>query len=516
MSQKINIRPTTGVYATYRNLRYEPWTAIAEFVDNSTQSYFDHEKELKALSNFKKLWIAITYEKRPDGKDELVIRDNAYGMEFADFERAIKIDKPPLNTDGRNEFGMGLKTAACWFGTNWTVQSTQLGSEYRYIATVDVKHLSETNEEEINYEIFEAEPNQHGTTITIKNLNKKIIGARTTAKVKTLLESIYREDLRSGEISISYNGNELAFEDAEVYKETLPDGTQKEWKKQVDFIIEHEGKQLPVKGFIAIRQKASLQDAGLALLRRRRVIVGGLEQNYRPKELFGDSNSFTYQRVFGELHMDKWPVTQAKDNFDWHSEGLEEKFIEKLKEEMKELRGKAEKIRVRQKANSADIVKQAVKELKFAGLIENPKITFSQEQTALGHSEPEGTNVVSEDECCDASVIIEGPKSSFISLDRNGIHYNFTLNFDDYTTQWVLIKRDKDMYYITLNMKHPFFKPLINDSKFIAVMTKFVLSMAIAEIESIKMSTDGKIEPSDIRMKMNNLLEESLKIKECE
>jgi hypothetical protein len=34
--------------------------------------------------------------------------------------------------------------------------------------------------------------------------------------------------------------------------------------------------------------------------------------------------------------------------------------------------------------------------------------------------------------------------------------------------------------------------------------------MAIAEIESIMMSTDGKIEPSDIRMKMNNLLEESL------
>ena len=33
-------------------------------------------------------------------------------------------------------------------------------------------------------------------------------------------------------------------------------------------------------------------------------------------------------------------------------------------------------------------------------------------------------------------------------------------------------------------MKHSFFKPLIDDSKFIAVMTKFVFSMAIAEIES--------------------------------
>ncbi|MCK9322319.1 MAG: hypothetical protein M0P32_09980, partial [Bacteroidales bacterium] len=56
-------------------------------------------------------------------------------------------------------------------------------------------------------------------------------------------------------------------------------------------------------------------------------------------------------------------------------------------------------------------------------------------------------------------------------------------------------------------------KPLIDDSKFIAVMTKFVFSMAIAEIESTIMSQDSRIDPSDIRMKMNTLLEESLKLK---
>ena len=49
MERMINIRPTTGVYATYKRLTYKPWTAIAEFVDNSTQSYFDHEEELKNL-----------------------------------------------------------------------------------------------------------------------------------------------------------------------------------------------------------------------------------------------------------------------------------------------------------------------------------------------------------------------------------------------------------------------------------------------------------------------------------
>ena len=74
---KINIRPTSAVYATYKRLSYQPWTAIAEFVDNSTQSYFDHREELKSLPDFKKLTIDITYESNKDGKDTLTIIDYA-------------------------------------------------------------------------------------------------------------------------------------------------------------------------------------------------------------------------------------------------------------------------------------------------------------------------------------------------------------------------------------------------------------------------------------------------------
>ena len=38
----IDVRPAVGVYA----MSYKPWYAIAEFVDNSTQSYYDHKTEL--------------------------------------------------------------------------------------------------------------------------------------------------------------------------------------------------------------------------------------------------------------------------------------------------------------------------------------------------------------------------------------------------------------------------------------------------------------------------------------
>ena len=63
MSRKINIRPSTGVYATYKNIKYDPWTAIAEFVDNSTQSYYDHVKQLESTKYWDGLDVEITYER---------------------------------------------------------------------------------------------------------------------------------------------------------------------------------------------------------------------------------------------------------------------------------------------------------------------------------------------------------------------------------------------------------------------------------------------------------------------
>ena len=138
MSKKINIRPTSSVYATYKRLSYQPWTAIAEFVDNSTQSFYDHKEELMSLKYSRGLTITIDYFTDLSCGDRIVICDDAYGMEWDDFQRAIILDKPPVNTNGRNEFGMGLKTAACWFGEVWSVESTRLNSKNKYSATINI------------------------------------------------------------------------------------------------------------------------------------------------------------------------------------------------------------------------------------------------------------------------------------------------------------------------------------------------------------------------------------------
>ena len=43
---ELNIQPQAGVIGVFSRLNYKPWYAIAEFVDNSTQSFYSHQEEL--------------------------------------------------------------------------------------------------------------------------------------------------------------------------------------------------------------------------------------------------------------------------------------------------------------------------------------------------------------------------------------------------------------------------------------------------------------------------------------
>lgn len=516
MEKKINIRPSTGVYATYKRLTYKPWTAMAEFVDNSTQSYFDHAKELKDLDNFKELHIEIIYENGINGNDILIIRDNAYGMEIEEFERAFTLDKAPKNTEGRNEFGMGLKTAACWFGTKWSVKSSQLNSKYGYQAELDVDNLQENKQDEILMDIFEEEEKSHYTEIKIENLNKRITGSRTIGKVKDFLSSIYRQDIRNGQVIISYNSEILKFNEPQIYKEKFEGEEEKEWKKHIDFEILHNERQLKVEGFIAIRIPGSVKEAGFTLMRRGRAIVGGPEENYRPYEIFGDSNSYAYQRLFGELNMDNWPVTQAKDQFDWHSDGLEERFIEELKELTKEYKNKAENIRVREKVNTEECMSNVKNNLSKTGKISNidcnPIKENTQTQNEKGKTNnEEKTDSTSGNRNEEDGVEIEGPERYEIKFTYNNTQYNFEVELitENSFASWLLYEKIEENHYkVALNMKHPFFKPLINNKEFSQLMVRLVIAIVLAEIEASKISYDGRVATTDIRIKMNKILEE--------
>ena len=511
MSKSINIRPTTSVYATYKNIRYDPWTAIAEFVDNSTQSYYDNIERLESTKYWDGLTVDIEYKRDKINGDRLIIRDDAYGMDFHDFKRAIMLDSPPKRKS-RSEFGMGLKTAACWFGKCWSVESVALGSGVKYKATVDVEALSKYKNEEITVEEIPCSTKEHGTIVTIWNLNRTLSGTQI-GKTKDQLRGMYRTDLRSGKIKILYNAVGLVYETPKVLTEILPDGSEKVWKKDIDISFDFNGEAKRVYGFIGILDEGSTSGAGFTLIRYGRVIVGGYENGYRPEEIFEKSNSYVYQRLFVELNLDGWRVTQTKDAFDLYG-GLEDILIEKLKDECEDYRKKAKEYRKRPKVSINTGIETLVNTFSNAGVIDNAVITpipdgieINPSQLVIDQQIEESTvpSITTPDP---ADIEIEGANGKRIVFSCNGEQYifNFILKKDAPNSRWLNIVKSGEEYIIEWNIRHMFFKPYINDEHFLTIMEQFTFALALSEIEAMRLSVDGKIDPSSIRTRMNETL----------
>ena len=530
-SKTINIRPTTSVYATYKNIKYDPWTAIAEFVDNSTQSYYDHVAQLEGTKYWNGLEIYITYDKNEKG-EKIIIQDNAFGMDFNDFQRAIMLDSPP-KVPTRSEFGMGLKTAACWFGTMWSVESTELGSDVKYKATVDVDLLQKYKNENIEVEEIPCKRSEHGTVVTIWNLNRTMSG-RQIGKMKDQLRGMYRVDIRTGKIHIYYNNDELRYHTPDILEETLPDGSKKKWKQKIDFTINVNNKDYKVNGFIGILDEGSTSGAGFTLIRRGRVIIGGYENCYRPEEIFEKPNSFVYQRLFGELNLDDWPVTQTKDSFDWYN-GLEDVFIEKLNEICTEYKKHAREYR-KQKPNPFILVDTNPAEIfNTSGVIDNVNVTDLSEEVSneINNEEEKEEETVTQNSPTPTKSstppksttspqahsandtkgnlnAIDGKRISFTYEGENYV-FNYICKSNDPEADWLKIITKENEYVIEWNTRHPFFKSYIDDPMFLSIMQKFTFAFALAEIDSKKTSTDGKIDPGTIRTRMNDALKAAIK-----
>jgi hypothetical protein len=66
VAELVNIRPGVTVLSVLRHLKYTPWFVLAEFVDNSIQSYLNHRAQLEKLGTTElKVEIRISNHPRP-------------------------------------------------------------------------------------------------------------------------------------------------------------------------------------------------------------------------------------------------------------------------------------------------------------------------------------------------------------------------------------------------------------------------------------------------------------------
>jgi len=361
MDNILNIRPPQKIYNVFKHLNYRYWYALAEFVDNSIESYLTNKKKLNSNKKYKlKIEIIIDADNK-----EIIIKDNAAGISEKEMERAFTPAVEPTGK-GLSEFGMGMKAAGCWFCDFWTVRTKHFNEQFEKNIDFDLKEIIKKNITNLAYEKKTINNNKSYTIITLKKVSQ-FPHTNSIKKIKEYLTDIYRIFLREGEIEISLNDEKLEYEEdrdilfAPVYTkineivdelfseknilnytyeeledlslETLPKYNKKinkkdykSWKINLDF--KFRGKR--VKGYVGLLKIQSPSRSGLFLIRNKRIIVSG---GYKPEEIFKGPNSQEYQRIFGELSLEGFKVTHTKDNINW--EGMEEEFIKKLVSELK-------------------------------------------------------------------------------------------------------------------------------------------------------------------------------------
>lgn len=319
----MNIELGIEIINSYKRLSYKPWYALAEFVDNSTQAYFD-SKELNALfeKTGEKLTVSIDVGVDDEG-EFLIIRDNSIGMNQDFLKHAVVIGRPPQDTSGRSKYGLGMKTAACWLGDYWTVKTKTLGETVEHSIVIDVPHIANGNRD-LQYKQTEVKDSEtHYTEIVIRKLHRNLRAGRTSGKIKNYLMSMYRFDTEKKGLILLWRGEQLKWNREAIESRILKRGDGSLEKENFSFTV---GGKI-VSGWAGVFENGSRKDAGFSVVQSERVIVGWPD-SYRPETIFGPqeggSNDLVNQRLVGELFMDGFDVSHTKDEILFENDELDE------------------------------------------------------------------------------------------------------------------------------------------------------------------------------------------------
>lgn len=480
MASNVNIKPGVSVLAVLRHLNYKPWYALGEFVDNAVQSFIKNQSQLvKIEGGDLKLRVDIDIDSAMPAR--ISVRDNAAGISKSDYGRAFRPAALPPDRKGLAEFGMGMKSAACWFAPKWSVRTSALGETVSREVRFDIKRIVSDNLEELSVQEVQESTDAHYTEIRLENIFREPQG-RTIGKIKEHLTDIYRGFMRDGFLVLSFNGEVLKYTEPKILRAPYfkePDSQIKTWRKEITFDF---GEGLLVHGFAALLERANTAKAGFALFRRGRVIQGSGDEGYRPSYIFGQANSFRYQRLFGELHLEGFEVSHTKDGFRWDEN--EETFLQLLREFLDEgntpLLKQAEGYRVR-------VPNKTIQKVAREAVGNVTKVL----QETLPNSLPSIVNA----QPLEASTEQTAPKALLVSrnfdIEFSSVRWSISIELtnDQATCEWVILAdrnpklEEPRELNIRVSMAHPFMVRFAKtDPENIEGLLRLAAAMSLAEV----------------------------------
>jgi hypothetical protein len=498
---KVNISPGVGIIKIFKALDYEPWFALAEYVDNSISSYInDKESIIVNEPNYKlKIEIDINFI-----DNNISIKDNAGGIKIDKYEYAFRAAEIPEDTTGLNEFGMGMKTASSWLANKWTVITSAIGENTERTIQFNVEEVVENDMHELIAIEKEVNPKEHYTIIKLEELTGNAPLSRDLMKIKKHLSSIYRKFLRDPNICILVNNEELVYQDQEVLfapKWDNENGIPIEWKIEIN---QSFGTNKRVVGFIGLLSTMSTSVYnGFSLFRRGRVIEGSGDDLFRPKQLCGQVGSHQFKRVFGELELEGFQVDFTKGKFQGDKDfdellDLLQDFCDS--DEFPLLRQARNYRKPQPKESLKDIARKGAKE--YRDSIDKNEIKKSiQEAISIKPVQEEEKYL---------TVIPEKNKLEQITeeLEIDGEKWIIELDLVDQKEiqDWIEIMEERDLEIgikkirIRLSLIHPFMSSFGTDD----IQPFIRLAIALALSESIARMSDGG--PGAVRRNLNSLL----------
>lgn len=516
------------VYGFIKNMKYEQYLAIAEFVDNSVQSFIDNKELLKKVSNQDAVQVIIETT-----DDFISIRDNAGGFSSDVFDYAFRLAKPEAlkSAESLNEFGVGMKTAAIWFGDKFVVETSPIGENLKYTIDFDIDRIGEEKLTSLSAESVKVSPEtkeRHYTNITISRLNRKIQGSKIH-EFRNHLKDVYRKFLASGELILKSKGKNsdlsIKYEPEKVLEEHfwlnqsgpfLPEGVEKpkevpkfKWKKNISFEMPKPMEKVEGQAFLS--QGTKKLDSGIMLFRRGRGILGtGKDTRYRPRETHtGQSNEVLYQTLFIELDVGPETLVTNNKTINWNDENgdsLEEEFLEKLD---KEIKGDSRKFQalLNDKINIDDERYQEHLPLKLMGRsfrrqkktnisdainkrnAEKAVTETSKDLKKLQSKAKEILEKKSKDESkLDSSAKVI--KEEVFDLAYGDINWEMTVRVEDEPREeWFTFVEDTKAKKagVSISLNHPFTKKYLDrEGKSLSLMMKLAGGLALAQILATK------------------------------
>jgi hypothetical protein len=236
--EKVSIALQPSVYNTFRALNNTVALTLSEYVDNSVQSYLDNKQRLLQINEGYVFRVSIEVDQKAK---QIVIKDNAAGIDFKNYIRAFEPANIPLDNTKLNEFGMGMKTASVWLADQWSVRTKALGENVERYTEFDLHKVISENKEELIVGETSKDESLHYTEIILSQLSHNSPSSNQMDKVRRHLSSIYRVFLRKNEIEIIINGESLEAPKYEVLNVPFfneVNGSNILWKKEIDFQID--------------------------------------------------------------------------------------------------------------------------------------------------------------------------------------------------------------------------------------------------------------------------------------